>query len=109
MVGDGAGKAIHACQADPEPAAWFLRDAADGSFFGHPSPFDDDDIVGERKGIEDIVGDDDGPAVGEDPFEEPPEHRCGMDVEGLPGFIKKQQLGVSCWSPSNRDALGLRR
>jgi hypothetical protein len=47
------------------------------------------------------VGDDDGPAVGEDALEEPAEQRGGVDVEGGRGLVEKQQLGVGGESPGH--------
>ena len=44
------------------------------------------------QGVEDVVGDDDGPAAGQHPLEEPAQQRGGVDVEGGHRLVEQQQL-----------------
>ena len=78
-----------------------------GPCFGDPAVLEDDHPVGQHEGVEDVVGDDDGPAVGEDALEQPAQQRGRMDVQGGHRFVEQQQLGVGGQGAGHGDPLGL--
>ena len=78
-----------------------------GPCLGDPAVLEDDHPVGQHEGVEDVVGDDDGPAAGEDALEEPAEQRGGMDVERGHGLVEEQQVGVGGEGAGHGHPLGL--
>ena len=72
-----------------------------------PGRLDDDDPVREQQGVEDVVGDDDGRAVPQDPAERLPQRRGDGDVERGHRLVEQQEPRLGGQRPGDRDALGL--
>jgi hypothetical protein len=105
--GDSPGHEVQPGQPCGEAAAGPLQHVPGGAVLGDPALLQHDHPIGEHVGVQHIVRNDDGPAPGQDPFQQAPQQRRGVDVEGSHRLVQQQQPRVGGQRPGHRHPLGL--